>query len=111
MAAIDLETLKTLWTRHIPGFNLGEPLAVGDSIYITALGFIGGASLKTGKFLWQYDGLYGSDDQAFNSFQKPQLQGGKIIFTEQAASFSKRQPYQITVHPRSGIIYKNTRPK
>jgi hypothetical protein len=104
ISAYDKKTYKKLWTNQIGGFNYGEPLIQNENIYLTSIGYISKINLKTGKILWEHQGLF---DGHFNVFHKPQMDKKYIVFTEnlEYATHLKTQKY-IIVDDKSGKIIK-----
>ncbi len=100
VARLDYNAGKTLWTARIPGFNIGEPLMHGSSLYVTAFGFIGKLDLNSGLYDWQHDEMY--EDGAFNAFKKPRLAGDVVVFEEIRDIPGEAGVMHIHVHDASG---------
>ena len=104
LSKIDLGTYKILWTNTMSGFNPWIPLNKANSLYVTATGFIGKINLDTGKYSWKHVGFYERASSAFNSFIKPEIKEGTVIFTEE--THKERKPFQIIVDDKSGKIIR-----
>lgn len=61
-------TLETEYVTQIQGFNLGLPIIYKESIFVSAIGFIGKINLQTGDYEWKHDNLYDNENYSFNSF-------------------------------------------
>jgi outer membrane protein assembly factor BamB len=84
---LEQPSMRGLWRQHIPGFNVGEPLREGRSLYVTGIGFVGKLDLGTGEFDWKQEDLYDTREgvpKHFNSFEKPELAGDTVLFRERA---------------------------
>jgi len=80
---LEQPSMRALWKRKIPAFNVGEPLREKRRLYVTGIGFVGALDLKTGEYIWQHEKLYGREREgAFNSFVAPELKGEEVLFKE-----------------------------
>ncbi len=90
------------WSVELASFNLGEPLAVGDKLYVTALGFVGKMDLETGKFDWKHEGFY--TDGAYNAFLKPRLGKDVVIFVENSVIREGEEALYVLVEEATGRL-------
>jgi hypothetical protein len=60
--------MKTEYVKHIPGFNLGQPIIDQQFAYVSAIGFIGKIDIQTGEYAWKHKDLYDNEKYSFNSF-------------------------------------------
>ena len=82
---LDGRTLRMKWKRWIYGFNVGQGLIEDRYAYITAIGFLGKVDLRSGAYVWRHRNLYQvgeNSDDAFNSFELPEIKGDTVLFTE-----------------------------
>ncbi len=105
LARLDGKSLIIKWKRAIPAFNLGPGLIENSNAYVTALGFIGKIDLRSGRYVWRHDNLYGRKDRAFNSFQLPKIIGDRVVFTE-AELYSRNKVAVVEVRKLDGKIIK-----
>ena len=77
---ISKSPLKTEFVQQIQGFNLGQPIIVGESAYVTAIGFIGKIDLKSGMYDWKHRNLYDNRKYSFNSFDTILINETQIEF-------------------------------
>jgi len=87
---LDGRTLQIKWKQIVSGFNIGPGLIDGSSAYVTAIGFIGKVSLKTGAYAWLHKDLYRQSNSAFNSFEIPEVIGNIVVFREIAFYLRKK---------------------
>lgn len=87
---LDGGTLRTKWKRTIPAFNVGQGLIDDKYAYVTGIGFIGKVNLNSGVYVWRHRDLYRRSNQAFNSFELPELQGSLVVFSESAIHLRKK---------------------
>jgi len=80
MARINMPKKSPTWNTAVGAFNLGEPVIRGQYIYVTAIGLVAKLDSGTGKYVWRHDGLYDRQTQDFNDFQKPVLDGERVVF-------------------------------
>ena len=99
---VDGNKLVPMWTARIPTFNVGEPIIAGAHVYVTAEGFLGKLDLETAKYSWRHDMKLDRRLRVFSSFERPRLEGKRVIFKE---SFPFRQPAKrVEVDDRTGEI-------
>ncbi len=98
---LDGQTLRMKWKRWIPAFNTGQGLIEDDFAYVTAHGFVGKVSLKSGAFVWKHDNLF-RDGDTFNVFELPRIEGEAVLFKEN--TIYNPPAKTIKVHKRSGKI-------
>lgn len=77
LVRLDPVTLARRWWVHLPGFNLGPALVRADTAYTTVIGTITKLDLRTGRVLWQLDGLY-ERGRYFDAFALPTLRGDTL---------------------------------
>lgn len=87
---LDKRTLRIKWRQIVAGFNVGRGLIDGSYAYVTAIGFIGKVSLKTGAYVWRHKDLYRQSNSAFNSFDLPELNGNVVVFRESSHDLRKK---------------------
>ncbi len=76
---INPATNKIIWSTPIYGFNLSQPLIVGNKAYLSTIGFVGKLNLDTGRFEWKFENLY--SEGKYNSFSAPEFsETGIIVF-------------------------------
>ncbi len=80
VARIDMKSKKPAWTINLSGFNPGEPIIHDRYLYVTSIGSVGKIDLETGEYIWKLGGLYDRKTQDFNDFQKPVLNGERVVF-------------------------------
>jgi hypothetical protein len=99
---VDGGKLVPMWTARIPTFNVGEPIMAAAHVYVTAEGFMGKLDLETAKYSWRHDMKLDRRLRVFSSFERPRLEGNRVIFKE---SFPFRQPAKrVEVDDRTGEI-------
>ena len=105
---IDHKTLKEKWVKQIPAFNLGPPLKVNNTAFVTGIGFVGQLNLDSGEFDWVHDKLYDNDgvQDVFDSFEEPFIINNVIVFPESHHSIFNRWPINLLVDLKSGKIIK-----
>lgn len=92
------KNLKQIWKKAVPlEANIGEPLIRDNFIFITTMGYVGKIDLTNGKVLWEYNNLFRSADNAYNSFNQPAYEVGKVIFRD-------RRQNKIIVDDETGKI-------
>jgi hypothetical protein len=100
------ESGKPKWVQVLAG-NVGEPYAVGGSLYVSGLGFVGKLDMQTGAYLWKHAELYRSPGM-FNSFEAPRFEGHQVVFKARHANFGKPPPASwpeaIVIDDNSGAI-------
>lgn len=64
----DLLARKSVWHKHIPGFNLGQPYIKNEFAYINAIGMVGKLNLRSGTYAYEFSDLYDRQKSAFNQF-------------------------------------------
>lgn len=77
---INRETGKVRYSNRINGFNLGQPIIVGEKTFITAIGFVSKVDLRTGKYDWKFDNLYSNEHSSFNSFDSINVGKDTVMF-------------------------------
>ncbi|MBD1398874.1 hypothetical protein H9Q13_17020 [Pontibacter sp. JH31] len=77
---LDRKTGESIFWSHIPGFNLGQPIVVGEKSHVTTIGFVGKIDLLTGNYDWQYDDLYDHQIGSFNSFDSISIINDTVKF-------------------------------
>ena len=100
---LDGRTLRTKWKRTIPAFNVGQGLIDDKYAYVTGIGFIGKINLNSGVYVWRHRDLYRRNNQAFNSFELPELQGPLVVFSERP-DYLRKKVAVIKVERASGRI-------
>jgi hypothetical protein len=108
---LEQPSMRALWRRPVPTFNLGEPLREGRHLYLTALAFIARLDLRTGEYLWQHEDLYhdaelaraGVSPDDFNSFETPELAGETVLFRAQPV-YNRRKT--LVVNKKTGKIIR-----
>ena len=100
---LDGRSLRTKWKRTIPAFNVGQGLIDDKYAYVTGIGFIGKVNLNSGVYVWRHHDLYRRNNQAFNSFELPELQGSLVVFSESPDHLRKKVAV-IKVQRTSGRI-------
>jgi hypothetical protein len=95
------KTLKMEWKRLLPGFNVGQALIEGDHSYVTAFGFVGKVSLKSGAFLWSHRDLF-RDGDTFNAFELPQVDKEMVLFKEE--TIYNPPPKTLVIDKKAGKI-------
>jgi len=108
IARLDGRTLRLKWKRHIPAFNIGQGLLHDDSAFVTAIGFVGRVNLESGEYMWRHDDLYGPKDNAFNSFEAPEITNGVVRFVE-TESYHRKTLANLEVDIATGKIIKTER--
>lgn len=105
---IDHKTLKEKWIKQIPAFNLGPPLKIKNTAFLTGIGFVGRLNLDNGDFDWMHDKLHGSGgiQDSINSFGEPFTINNVIVFPESRHSIFNRWPINLLVDLKSGKIIK-----
>jgi len=97
--------LSVKWAAEIPAFNVGPPLLAGTELYVTAIGFVGKLNIVDGRYLWRHDGLYRSQDNRYNSFDRPRIGADVVEFPESISLVTAtRSPYVLRVNRRTGKI-------
>ncbi len=79
------------------GFNLGQPVIVGNMAYLSTIGSVGKIDLNTGKYVWKFDNLY--ENGKYNNFYEPVFHEGDLVL------FSDGQN-SILINDRKGEILK-----
>ncbi len=81
---LDGKTLKVVWRKHIPAFNIARGLVENGFAYLAAIGFAAKINLDTGKYIWKHEDFYRKykESGAFNIFEVPKIEGSTIIYTE-----------------------------
>ncbi len=77
---IDSESLKKLWQKQIPGFNLSQPLIKDGAIYFAVVDYVAKFDLNSGKVLWEKEGVNASHD--FIGSDKIEIKNGVVHFSE-----------------------------
>lgn len=97
---------KAIWVQVLTG-NVGEPYAVGGSLYVSGLGFVGKVDVRTGSYVWKHAELYRAPGM-FNSFEAPRMEGHRVVFKARHANFGKPPPESwpdaIAIDDTSGAI-------
>lgn len=73
----DMKTLNPLWDMRIPGNNIGEPIIIGEGLYITASGYIGKINPDLFHLDWCHANL---DKNIYSQFLMPQRVNQIIMF-------------------------------
>jgi len=102
--AFDRITNRRKWENDIYGFNLTDPIVVGNITYVAAIGFIGKLNLDNGKYIWKYDDLY--EQTKFDAFGSIEISGDKVSFIQSQWVKETRQPGRIIVNDKTGEIEK-----
>ena len=87
--SFSLVTEKINWQSELKGFNGSPMLIVDGSIYVGAFGTVTKLNAKSGKVIWEHTGFYDDKTGAFNSFEKPTIENGMVIFTESRNQYAK----------------------
>ena len=78
-----MTNLNKEWTLRGLGFNLSPMTIRNDFVYVSSMGNILKADLKTGKVAFQFTDLYDRAKYAFNSFSDIQFNMDTVIFLSQ----------------------------
>jgi hypothetical protein len=73
----------------------------GSYAYVTGIGFIGKVRLESGAYIWRHKDLYHQSNDAFNSFELPEINGNTVVFREQP-DYLRKKLAVIRVERRSG---------
>lgn len=85
VARLEQTSMRVLWKRHVPAFNIGEPLREGHSLYLTGIGFVARLDLNSGRYVWKHDRLYDTREGkggSFTSFEMPELRRDTVLFKD-----------------------------
>ena len=107
---LDGRTLRIKWKAEIPAFNVGRGLIEDGYVYITAIGFVGKVTLRSGAYVWRHDNLYqtGEDtDDAFNSFELPEIKEDTVLFREK--SYHRKIVATVEINKLDGRVINITR--
>ena len=99
---IEKESLKTVFTSQINGFNLGQPIIQRDKSYLTAIGFVGKIDLVTGDYDWKYQDLYDNNKYSFNSFDTIIIQDNQIEFLSE--NYKSKNLDRVIIESKTGKI-------
>lgn len=102
IARLEQPSMRALWKRHIPAFNVGAGLLDEGHAYLTAIGFVARLDLRKGEYVWKHDQLYVDEDGSFNSFEPPSVEGDAVLFKERPVH--KTRPKTVRVHKKTGKI-------
>ena len=83
------DNLKIKWQTEFIAFNSSQMLIDEGAVYVAGIGTIAKIDINSGSIVWEHDGLYERDSQAFNSFIKPRRDGDLIIFEENKVATAK----------------------
>lgn len=98
---LDLNKKKIIWRVPFGSFNVGQPVARNNHIYLSSLGTIGKIDQVTGKYKWKYDNLY--DDGKYNNFHRIYFKNdNEIVFA--ADSLTSDKTHLIVVNDSDGKI-------
>lgn len=77
---LDMSGPKLLWRKQIPGFNLSKPLVVDGAVYISVVDTVSKFDLKTGKVIWEKEGVNASHD--FIGGEDIRIEKGVVHFSD-----------------------------
>jgi hypothetical protein len=97
-------TLLPKWEANVMGFNLGEAVARGGFLYLSAINLVAKLDLHSGRFVWMHEKLDQMFPSAFNSFQRPILRGPNVLFTEVLPPYASGSAITIVVEDETGRI-------
>jgi hypothetical protein len=108
---LEQPSMRALWRRDVPAFNVGEPLRDGHDLYLAGAGFVARLDLRTGEYAWQHDDLKGDIEAAraggspaaFNAFEVPELAGDEVLFRERPVYNQRRT---LVVNRKTGKIIR-----
>lgn len=82
---ISIKNNAVIWENSIDGCSLEKPVLVNGFIYLSAIGYIGKLSVRTGEFIWEFDDFFKNGN--FVSFNEPKFYKDSIVlFTEKNIS-------------------------
>jgi hypothetical protein len=99
---ISKSPLKTEYVEQIQGFNLGQPIIVGETAYVSAIGFIGKIDMKSGMYDWKHHNLYDNENYSFNSFDTVLINKTQIEFVSE--NYRSKKVDKVLVDNQSGEI-------
>jgi hypothetical protein len=82
ISRLDGSMLVTKWHAWIGGFNLGEAVAKGGFLYLSAICLVAKLDLQTGEYVWKQENLDQRFPGIFNSFLRPIIKKQQVFFTE-----------------------------
>ena len=99
---ISKNPLKSEYVEQIQGFNLGQPIIDGESVYVSAIGFIGKIDLRTGSYDWKQHNLYDNEKYSFNSFDTVLINKTQIEFVSE--NYRSKKVDKVVVDNQTGEI-------
>ena len=99
---ISKSPLKTEYVEQIQGFNLGQPMILGETAYVSAIGFIGKIDLKSGMYDWKHHNLYDNEKYSFNSFDTVLINKTQIEFVSE--NYRGKAVDKVVVDDQTGEI-------
>jgi len=106
VARLRLKNLMLKWWTSLPAFNLSLGAIEDRYLYQAGFGFVAKLDLNTGRFAWKHDGLYDRAHSSFNSFRRPEVGRGEVVFREEPTYAANGPPRSIRVDKTSGRFQK-----